>query len=227
MGGGGTVVTRTVLHASLAHDLIHRFIEEAEVPLLVISCRHVYIADSRYLGSRINLVECSATRERNTYGTHKNLVTLIEIEVSIRVESLASVFPNQSDHVMAEHIERETLSEISLEVRLEKVVPLFEEIPGMVKLDASQLGEFVFLILRAECVVDSGYCEDGSCANGAVDKLFVLTDDGIDDGGVESVHKVRRGDRIRGGGAYFNPRGLGDYIPCTLWRVTSPAAAFD
>ena len=49
MGGGGTVVTRTVLYASLAHDLIQRFIEEAEIPLLVISCRHVYIADSRYL----------------------------------------------------------------------------------------------------------------------------------------------------------------------------------
>ena len=61
MGGGGTVVTRTVLHASLAHDLIHRFIEEAEVPLLVISCRHVHIADPRYLGSRISLVERSAT----------------------------------------------------------------------------------------------------------------------------------------------------------------------
>ena len=61
MGGGGTVVTRTVLYASLAHDLIQRFIEEAEIPLLVISCRHVYIADSRYLGSRISLVERSAT----------------------------------------------------------------------------------------------------------------------------------------------------------------------
>ena len=128
------------------------------------------------------------------------------MEVSIGVESLASVFPSQSDHVMVEHIERETLSEISLEARLEKVVPPFEEIPGMVKLDALQLGEFVFLILGAERVVDSCCREDGSRANGTGDELSVLTDDGIEDGGVESGHEVRWGDRIRGHGVYFNPQ---------------------
>jgi hypothetical protein len=42
---------------------------------------------------------------------------------------------------MVEHIEREALSEVSLEVRLEEVVSPLEEIPSMVKLDAPQLGE--------------------------------------------------------------------------------------
>jgi len=105
-----------------------------------------------------------------------------------REERLTSILSSQSNDLVMEHVERKALSEISLEVRLEEVVSPLEEIPSMVKLDSPQLGEFVFLILGAESMVDSGCNEDGSRANGANDELVVLADDGIQDGRVESRH---------------------------------------
>ena len=50
--------------------------------------------------------------------------------------------------------EREALSEILLEVRLEEVVSPLEEIPGMVKLDALELRKAVFLVFGAEGIVE-------------------------------------------------------------------------
>ena len=90
---------------------------------------------------------------------------------------------------MMEHIEREALSEGSLEVRLEEVISSLEEIPSVVKLDAPQLRKVVLLIFGAEDIVENGRREDGSGANGTSDKLVVLASQ---DGRVESGHEVVR-----------------------------------
>jgi len=89
---------------------------------------------------------------------------------------------------MVEHAEREALSEVLLEIRLEEVVSPLKEIPSMVKPNAPQLGESVLLIIGAESIVDSGCREDGSRADGASDELVVLANDGIQDGRAESGH---------------------------------------
>jgi len=89
---------------------------------------------------------------------------------------------------MMEHVEREALSEVLLEIRLDEVVPPMEEIPSVVKLDSPQLGELLLLIFGTESVVDSSCHEDGSRSDGAGDELVVLADAGIQDGGVESRH---------------------------------------
>ena len=65
---------------------------------------------------------------------------------------------------MMEHAEREALSGVSLEVRLEEVVSLLEEIPSMVKLNPLQLGESRLLILGVETIIGSGRRED--CRHG-------------------------------------------------------------
>jgi len=127
-------------------------------------------------------------KERNAHSSHQNLVALTKVEVWGRVEHLASILPSQGNDIMMEHVEREALSEISLEIRLEEVVSPLEEIPSMVKLDSPQLGEFVLLILGAESIVDSGCHEDGSSADGSSDKLVVFAHDGIQNGRVESGH---------------------------------------
>ena len=66
---------------------------------------------------------------------------------------------------VVEHVERKTLSGVPFEIRLEEVEAPLEEVPGMVKLDAPQLGELTSLVFGAECIV-GGCREDGNHANG-------------------------------------------------------------
>ena len=66
--------------------------------------------------------------------------------MSIREENSASILPSQCDDGVMEDVEGEALPEVSLEVRLEEVVPPLEEIPSVVKLDALELGEVVVVI---------------------------------------------------------------------------------
>ena len=74
--------------------------------------------------------------EKGTHSPHQKFVALVEVEVWVRVESLAGIFPGQSDDIMVEYIEGEALAEVSLEIRVEEIEPPLEEIPSMVKLDA-------------------------------------------------------------------------------------------
>ena len=113
-------------------------------------------------------------RERKTYSPHKDPVTLIEVEVWVREEKLTSIFPSQSNDVMVEHVEREALSGVSLQVRPKEVVSPSEEIPGVVKLDSLQLGETILLILRSESIVSGGCCKDDDRNDGTSKKLVVL-----------------------------------------------------
>lgn len=103
----------------------------------------------------------------------------------MRKKHLAGVLPAQSDDLVVEYVERKALSQVPFEIRLKEVIPPPEEIPGMVQLDAPQLGEFVLLILGAESVVGSGCCEDCSCTN-SYRKLVVL--DGVEDTSAEDSH---------------------------------------
>ena len=93
---------------------------------------------------------------------------------------------------MVEHIERETLAEVSLEIQLEEVVSPLKEIPSMVKLDAPQLGKVVLLISGAESIVENGCHKDSGRANSTSNKLVVLAGDEIQGGRVESGHEVAR-----------------------------------
>ena len=136
--------------------------------------------------------------ERNPHPTHKELVTLAEMKIWVGVEDSTSILSSQDDNIMVEHIERETLSGVLLEIRMEEVVPPLEEIPSMVKLDAPQLRKFVLLISGAEGIVESSCREDRNSANGTGDKLVILASDEIQDGRVESGHEV-----VRGGGMGF------------------------
>ena len=101
---------------------------------------------------------------------------------------------------MVEHIERETLSVVSIEVRLEEVVASLEEIPSMVKLDAPQLRKVVFRIFGAESVVENGCYEDDGGANGTSDELAVPAGDEVRDSRVENGHEVGRKEGRRGHG---------------------------
>jgi len=145
----------------------------------------------------------SCRGKKNTHRSLKDLVTLEEVEVWVRVERLTSILPNQSNDIMVEDVERETLSEVLLEVQLKEVVPPIEEIPSMVKLDAPQLGEFVMLIIGSESVVYDGCRENGNHANGTSDELVVLAGDGIQDGGIEGGHGEGKETRTRGCGVLF------------------------
>ena len=104
---------------------------------------------------------------------------------------------------MVEHVERETLAEVSLEIQPEEVVSPLKEIPGMVKLNAPQLGKTAFLISGAESIVENGCHEDCGRANGTSDKLVVLAGDEIQGGRVESGHEVARKRVRRGCGVLF------------------------
>ena len=75
-------------------------------------------------------------RERNAHGPQQNLVTLAEAKVWAREEHFTSILSSQSNDLMLEYVEREALSEVSFEVRLEEVVSSLEEIPSVVKLDS-------------------------------------------------------------------------------------------
>jgi len=138
---------------------------------------------------------------RSSHPSHKDLVTLVEGKVLVRVESLTGILPNQGDDIMMKHIERETLSEVPLEVPLEEVVSPLEEIPSMVKLDAPQLSKLVVFIFEAESIVENCCRKDGSRPKGTSSKLVVLSCDEIQDSRVESGHGVvrkrgRRGHRV-------------------------------
>ena len=91
---------------------------------------------------------------------------------------------------MVEYAEREVLSGISLEGRVKEVVSPSEKLPGMVELDAPQLGELAPPILEVERVVESGHREDGSRTNGTNDELVVLDGGGIHYSRAESKHGV-------------------------------------
>ena len=108
----------------------------------------------------------------------------------MRKEHPASILPSQSDDFVVEYVEGKTLSQVSSKVRLKEVMSPLEEVPGMVKLGAAQLGELVFLILGAENVVDSGCCENGSRANRSSNELAVLVNDRIEDGTAGDSHVV-------------------------------------
>ena len=118
-----------------------------------------------------------------------------------REENSTSILPSQGNDIMVEHIERETHSEVSLEVRLEEVVSPLEEIPSMIKLDAAQLRKLVRLIFGAESIVGSSCHEDGSRASGTGDELIVLTDDRTQNSRVESGHEMARDGEKGGCGA--------------------------
>ena len=102
-----------------------------------------------------------------------------------------------------EDIEREAFPGVSPEVRVDEIVSSSEEIPSIVKLDAPQLREFVFLILGAENIVGGSYCEDGSRANSTEDEVIVLDGEGIHDSRVESGHEVVREEGMRLHGVAF------------------------
>ena len=127
-------------------------------------------------------VGCSVTARRNPHQSPKDLVALTEGKVLVKEESLTSILSGQDDDIMVECIERETLYEISLKVRLEEIVPPLEEIPSVVKMDALQLRKVVILIFGAENIVESSCRKDGSGANGTSDKLVALAGDEIQDG---------------------------------------------
>jgi len=111
---------------------------------------------------------------------------------------MTSISPGQSNDGVVEHVERETPSEVPLEIGLEEIVSAFEEAPSVVQLDASQLWEVVILILGAKSVVDGGCDEDGSRAKGTGDELVVLTGDGGQGGKVEDGHEMSREKRVLG-----------------------------
>ena len=135
--------------------------------------------------------------ERNSH-SHKDLVTLVEVKVWARVEDSTSILPGQDDNLMVKDVKIEVLSEVSPKVRLDEVVSLAKEIPGMEELDASQLGKLVGLVFGAESVVDGCCHEDGGCANRTSDELVVLAGNGGQVGRAESGHgEVRKGERKR------------------------------
>jgi len=104
---------------------------------------------------------------------------------------------------MVEHVEREALSEVSLEIRMEEVESPLEEIPSVVKLDTPQLGGFMLPIFGGERIVGSGCREDHSRTDGTSDELVVQ------DGRVESGHGVGREDGGGGRPGFFQPPGFG------------------
>ena len=135
----------------------------------------------------------------------------------VRVESSTSILPSQGDDIMVEDVERETLSAVLIEVRLEEIISPLEEIPSMVKLDTPQLRKVVPRILRAENIVEGGCREDGSCANGTSDEPVVLVSDEVQDGRIESGHEVARKQGRRGCGVLFVFRvedWVNIYLPC-------------
>ena len=136
-------------------------------------------------------------RGRKAYSPHKDPVTLIEVEVWVREENLTSIFPSQSNDVMVEHVEREALSEVFLQVRPKEVVSLSEEIPSVVKLDSLQLGEAVLLILRSESIVGGGCRKDDGRNDGTSKKLVVLAGGGGRGRRTRNGHEASREERMK------------------------------
>jgi len=165
----------------------------------------------------IKISETFCHCEGNPHRSHKYLVTLVEVEVRVRVESSTSILPSQGDDIMVEHVERETLSAVLIEVRLEEVISPLEEIPSMVKLDTPQLRKVVPRIFGAENIVEGGCREDGSGANGTSDDPVVLVSDEVQDGRVESGHEVVRKQGRRGYGVLFVFR-VEDWVNIYLLR---------
>ena len=50
------------------------------------------------------------------YSSPKNLVTFVEVEVWVGEENSTGVFASQSNDIVVEDVEREALSQVSLEV---------------------------------------------------------------------------------------------------------------
>ena len=113
---------------------------------------------------------------------------------------------------MVEDVEAEALPEISLEVRLEEVVSPLEEIPSVVKLDASQLGEAVVVIPGPERVVYSSCCDDGSRADRTSDESVLATGGGSQESRFESGHEVGMGRRTGWHRVLFQRSALGDWV---------------
>lgn len=118
----------------------------------------------------------------------------------VGIESSTGILSSQSNDVVMEHVERETLSEVSLEVRLEEVVTLSEEIPSVVKLDAPQSGKLVRLVFGAERIIGNYRHKDSSNADSTSDNLAVLAGNWIQDGRIGGEHGMvmRRGSRWSG-----------------------------
>ena len=58
--------------------------------------------------------------ERETHSSYENFEAFWGIEVWVREEGLASVFPSQSDDVMVENVEREAPSGVPLKFKWRK-----------------------------------------------------------------------------------------------------------
>jgi len=65
-------------------------------------------------GHRISQTFRHCTKHPNR--SHKDLITLAEGKVLVREENSTSILSGQCDDIVLEHVERETLSEGSLEV---------------------------------------------------------------------------------------------------------------
>ena len=152
----------TVFYTRLVQKPVQPFVEEGKISFVALFCRNIHIADLRGR-------------------SHKDLITLVEVKMLVREKNSTSILSGQGDDIMMEHIERETLSEGSLEAQLEEVVSALEEIPSKVELDARQLREIVFLIPGAERRVEGGCHEDDTGS-----ELVLLASDEIQEGRVES-----------------------------------------
>lgn len=166
------------------------------------------------------------TAERNTHSSQENLVAPGEVKVRVRKKDPAGIFPSQSDHVVVEDFKREA-PRVSLDIRLEEVVPPLKEIPSMIQLDTWQLGESVVSVFEVESVVDSTCRKDCGKANSTSNELVFFARDRMQDGGIESRHKTgSEGSRREGAGSYLNPERQstseppwGDSSGCTLFPV--------
>ena len=126
---------------------------------------------------------------RNAHSSHKNLVTVVDAEVGVRKEDLTGILPSQSDDFVVEYVERKAFPQISVKVQPKEVMPPLKKIPGVVQLDAPQLGKFVPLVLGTEDIIH-GRCCDSRRANCDNNELVVLVGDGTEDGSAESSHQV-------------------------------------
>ena len=176
------------MHTGLVQQLIQPFVEEGRSSFFAVFRRRIFIADRRCLWLQ-DQSDILLLRERNSDRSHKDLITLVEGKALVREENSTSILSGQGDDIVLEHIEREILSEVLLEVQPEEVVSVLEEIPSMVKLDASQLGKFVVLIFGAENIPENCCRKDGrGRAKGTSGELVFISCDKAQDGRAESGH---------------------------------------
>ena len=123
-----------------------------------------------------------------TDSPHENLVTLVNAEVGVTEEYLATFVSGQSDDSMLEYFEGETLPGVPPVAGHHEVVSTLEEIPSMVGLEATQGREFVLAVLGAESIVGGGCRKESSDAKGTSDELVFLGGDRVEESGVEGRH---------------------------------------